>query len=557
MRRLHPKRLHRDDSGQALAIGVFLLLLLALGMYMVATFGKHVREKQHVQTTADALALSLATLEAQSFNYVAFANRAQAAHYVTVMNMQAYASFFSSMEHTTLLTAMFLDLAYKACLIAEAVVGSCGVPSAFLKQTADRIFDAYKNVLRPAVDGIDVAFGSKVTQPIEALNKVLWVTEVIVTGIVAEHLITGGHEVFRQITTNSDPNWAITTPALIMNELFAVRNLNAYYDAFQAVGSKPFMGSGLKTSAYDNPATSPDVIRAQRIMTEVVNATRFDRSLPNRTIIGADKFGLAPVFAALRSVSKVPFIGKFTGKFGGETKLVGQIKGTDADTSGTWGTQSIETIFRSGANDSMLTTGQYMASADEWAWGRGSIWVKAGGGAFRHCRAAKVESLPVLIDLDTIKGGSRCVSNKADDGNHDYNGIAPYMLYNAGLANHGRPGEDFHQPDVYVWLHKRQDQVGFENAIKFDWRTKQGSASFDSTIARSAGLFGVAELQGVHAFARAQAYYHRPGNWEEPPNLFNPFWRSRLAPVVEANARPSEDLISMIGAFAGENVIFH
>jgi hypothetical protein len=38
-----------------------------------------------------------------------------------------------------------------------------------------------------------------------------------------------------------------------------------------------------------------------------------------------------------------------------------------------------------------------------------------------------------------------------------------------------------------------------------------------------------ARLPGLHAFARAQVYYHRPGNWSEPPNFFNPYWRARLA----------------------------
>jgi hypothetical protein len=27
------------------------------------------------------------------------------------------------------------------------------------------------------------------------------------------------------------------------------------------------------------------------------------------------------------------------------------------------------------------------------------------------------------------------------------------------------------------------------------------------------------------------AYYHRPGDWREPPNLFNPMWGAKLMPV--------------------------
>ena len=38
-------------------------------------------------------------------------------------------------------------------------------------------------------------------------------------------------------------------------------------------------------------------------------------------------------------------------------------------------------------------------------------------------------------------------------------------------------------------------------------------------------------VKGVTAFSRAQTYYHRPGNWYEQPNFFNPYWRPRLASV--------------------------
>lgn len=39
-------------------------------------------------------------------------------------------------------------------------------------------------------------------------------------------------------------------------------------------------------------------------------------------------------------------------------------------------------------------------------------------------------------------------------------------------------------------------------------------------------------IKGMHAWARAQAYYHRPGTWTEPPNMFNPFWRPKLSPMA-------------------------
>ena len=41
---------------------------------------------------------------------------------------------------------------------------------------------------------------------------------------------------------------------------------------------------------------------------------------------------------------------------------------------------------------------------------------------------------------------------------------------------------------------------------------------------------------GLNAFSAAQAYYHRPGEWREVPNFFNPLWGARLMPVTESNA---------------------
>jgi hypothetical protein len=38
---------------------------------------------------------------------------------------------------------------------------------------------------------------------------------------------------------------------------------------------------------------------------------------------------------------------------------------------------------------------------------------------------------------------------------------------------------------------------------------------------------------GLHAMSAAMAYYHRPGDWREPPNLFNPQWGAKLMPVVD------------------------
>jgi hypothetical protein len=39
-------------------------------------------------------------------------------------------------------------------------------------------------------------------------------------------------------------------------------------------------------------------------------------------------------------------------------------------------------------------------------------------------------------------------------------------------------------------------------------------------------------ISGMHAWARSQVYYHRPGTWAEPPNFFNPYWKPKLSPIA-------------------------
>ena len=73
--------------------GAVALLCLTLGVLATLNLGQAVHEKIKLQNTADAAAYSLATLEARTFNFIAFTNRAQITHYHTAMVVQSYLSF--------------------------------------------------------------------------------------------------------------------------------------------------------------------------------------------------------------------------------------------------------------------------------------------------------------------------------------------------------------------------------------------------------------------------------------------------------------------------------
>lgn len=444
------------QRGQALGIGVAMIFVLALFMYLIAAFGHHVQQKVQVQTVADATALSLATMEAESLNYIAFANRAQAAQYVMALNLDAYISYVSWAQAT---------------LSAIKNIPLYGTPFAA----------AYPGVVA-LVNGADEALPLMMNR-VDDANRALWYTELASAEIVQLHLLLGGHEFFDLNATAVDPTWKMEGTGWELNGLMTVLNNLRWMETFSKAGGRPLPGS--PSPSLPN-GTDADTQAAQRTMTEIVNGTRADSMLLAR--------GFLPIGGSLFN-----FLNQFT-RFikRGQTKLISQ--------------SNVDSIFNTSQDDSDLTTGSVMASDDAWALTLGSLSLPLMHGSVW----AKIDGSSCHIRTANLLGVGACASG---DSNHKYKGISPYMTYQAGLraSQPGAPGEDFHQPDVFVWLYKDSDQATMPGALNFSF---EGAPAFHTTVT------------GIHAIARAQAYYHRPGNWQEPPNLFNPFWRAHLAPIA-------------------------
>jgi hypothetical protein len=147
----------------------------------------------------------------------------------------------------------------------------------------------------------------------------------------------------------------------------------------------------------------------------------------------------------------------------------------------------------------------------------------------------------------------------AEDGNHPWKGIVPFMHFEPGQysgACGGSPSNDaaatryqhdFNQPSTWVALNKTADQVTNashtdhdgtgSNAIaqlnpqgKVGWKFSGYNAALQMKNDRMKFLDSI---EGLNVIARGQTYYHRPGNWAEHPNFFNPYWRPRLASVYQ------------------------
>jgi hypothetical protein len=127
--------------------------------------------------------------------------------------------------------------------------------------------------------------------------------------------------------------------------------------------------------------------------------------------------------------------------------------------------------------------------------------------------------------------------------------FAPKAKSSPGAGPFGAPG-NFAQPDVLVGLayqgrdYNRELGAAKYFGRKFSWNGRgagRGSVDFSYTSKdwpRISGMPGNLQVlhKGLNAFSAAQVYYHRPGEWKEMPNLFNPLWGARLMPVLESNA---------------------
>lgn len=74
------------------------------------------------------------------------------------------------------------------------------------------------------------------------------------------------------------------------------------------------------------------------------------------------------------------------------------------------------------------------------------------------------------------------------------------------------------------------------------------TSSFDN---RGLTLASGTDISVQYSLATGLAYYHRRGRWNEPPNLWNPFWRATLA-SADVDASGNADVERTVGGPAAQ-----
>ncbi len=518
----------RRQRGQAMLLAIVGMLVLAVGMYTTYSISRAVYEKIQLQNAADATAYSIATLEARSFNFLAFVNRAQVANYVQMMEAQSLLSQATFLEG---ITGHATHLAK-----ASNVSG--------IKELGAALEPIYRNA--------QIA--------VEALER--WTPRYIELQTTKNHALFAISAAYvlstaAQVAEGAPAIALLNDPDAEMGELsLALRLLN--------VGS---YAATFDTSSF-GVGTAEDRAGARRIMTELANATRIgswdSKYIVDRTMLKDVEEGLTKLDAKLKENVAGKLIKELVGavsaaldkQYIGTTKLLSDAKGLPA----------VEQTEAAAADASFLSLGGALVSKDvsqaflSLIEEKDFANVRSMADAGKHCRYREPSPFGAGVD-------PRFRVDCHDDGHAWRNllgmpgGITPYINFTPRLSGLATETHNFNQPDVWVLLSKAPASMGMRKGQEDRSVTvRQGGdeASF-APQQGSTSIVGERLGAGTHALSRAQVYYHRPGAWQEMPNFFNPFWGARLAPknVVIKRLFQGVDMPGDWGELVADNLWMH
>lgn len=560
----------KRERGQAAPLAAIGIFVMCLGVLATFNLGHAVHQKIKLQNTADSAAYTLAAMEARTFNYIAFLNRVQVAHYNTAMMMQSFISwvgYYHSMASTTVDLLVSLAGAIGSGMSYGCPGGGCVYIPAYAASFGwVNSAKSMKNGLQQAFDkGHEI--GHQFAQAMAIFNKdVIFNAQLARAALMNINIMSGMQNYIEK--NDKDISFKNGKSALLNAVVNSVMNTLEYHYAFdRAAGVSPMALALIqdysklqKNKGYLDPkasqqgsgkseeSTSED---AYRLMTEITHGTRAPRFVFNRsggaftTSAGAQ---MSMVFAIKRGATKFTSDGKIDG---------GKIKAIESDSSAK--------SDLGGGHDSSYTKGEYLSSHDYSTMAAGvsfnmtppavAVWVGNGKNLASAIAAYKDKvdhffykgttktQVPMLgyhpggmmSGVPTITGIPESPSTGSCNSQGNlWPGMAPFFKFRANKER----TSDYGQPSTWIFLNKHhkdfQSKWGSHADGKAPWYAKftftQGTqtASLDTTIggSRNSYLF-----EGLNVVARGMAYYHRPRNWGEQPNFFNPFWRARLAPV--------------------------
>jgi hypothetical protein len=503
-------KLKQDEEGQALVLGAIFGLILALCVLATVGLGRAVYDKVQLQTAADAAAYSQAAVEARVLNFTAYTNRAMVVHYASIMAASAYLTWIH-----------FLWAGIHPLLEVLTVVPLVG-----------EIAAAIDEVVQLLMTALDFAVAA-LTPVLAAANTVLWGLQEGAWAAVMTRL--------SKIAPEAHSGDSKEAPyEAIWPEGTAIANIGTLSKTRGHVVPPENIASSTKILLNDK---SDDVQLARATMLEIANSARqpwvaYGDRWDNPSWIlfnrhAALSLPLALCKVGLRNVARTELGSPPAGNKQGAMGQVFSASALKLDL------------------DCPLVSGKLrlfqLATMDQ-------IFPALSPGRDYDVKGVSASGL-LGKALKAILGGAASVmeaiaQQTAPKPPQRLFWISPYVSFapTAQSTPGGLTGDlgNFAQPDVLVGLAKEGRHMNSEGGLyKIQARRfastigGSGSADLSYTDADTPSIANLSALQlhkGLNAFAAAQVYYHRPGDWRETPNFFNPLWGARLMPITESNA---------------------
>jgi hypothetical protein len=336
------RKLRESEEGQTIVLGAACVMIVALSILVTIQIGWAVHQRLKLQDSVDAAAYSTAGAVARSLNFFAFTNRAQVVHYIVMMDLQSIVSFVTGIEALLAFARDLLNtLGGIACAIAFYCSLCVGVPFVGVVCAAcEATFEALELVLQAAAEAVDVivqilkGIRDVIDSPIAMLVQGIWEFNANVFYLVqaaykdAMIAVFGAGAVTNNFTNHVlDENDAepYRTPTARPSQINTSGAIGSIYkvamNGLNLYTYTQLFDSASTNLPNQNNDSADDTRHAERIMAEIVNATRPGREGTTQNTFLTDR-GLGSAISSVLSL-----IGT---KYSGSTKLTEEMNSTTA-----------------------------------------------------------------------------------------------------------------------------------------------------------------------------------------------------------------------------------
>lgn len=505
------RKAKRKQRGQVMVLGVVTMLVLAFMTMLSFNVGNAIQQKIRLQAHSDALAVSIATLEARALNYYAYSNRAIAAVLVANATLHGYHSI------ATLTGSVMFGAGVSFLMIAAIEFGLCcacpwcacvwhcwdGIQATFI---AFRYFSQSNNWAR-RVRGLEGQFNQAVNWLVRASDAIHSSQAMMGVDLIAGPL-TGSKGTFQKLWDSNMKCAGDQAPGLTL------LNVRHYACALEGAASD-FLCVGGTSRIAKEPRS--------KVMTNAANAARpaFDRN----------RFGLGPMFLHpqfINAVRQVP--GSGISVPAAQYGAGGITNGDDLGDCTSIPQNGIGTTAC--AFDFGLHTAQWRHGAGVGPYGAFVASNEQGGD---HWQVSWSPRAPHSGQHNRFRTVQR---SEADP--------ACLNLGHCFINFRSAPGSGnyYGQPRVFAAVKAKLTDLRDDCDQRQPWEVSNtGTVAIDDGQRGTASLTFKPTIEG-RSISQAMVYYHRFDSWRVAPNMFDPYWRAKLHPFERA------DLLLALGAAA-------